>query len=212
MVVSRSAVFASLAVAALGLVLYWTAVPTLKPKSAPKTEQTEPKSNFEVRRAGDAWQIFAGGSSRSLAAVRIDGESMQLDAKGNSLEFVLSPGVHSIEIAGPVAKLLRIKEIGEQSSGAELGSAKRFVVSVPPSGALVPAQTIRAVQGDLVQIEVTSKAVATIHLHGYDIEGPVYPDRPLSLIFRANFAGRFGVEVHGSADHPPFAFVEVYPK
>jgi hypothetical protein len=64
-------------------------------------------------------------------------------------------------------------------------------------------------KGDRVVVVVLADAGEAVHIHGYDLERPVTPGKPVRLPFRATIPGRFEVELH----HPDslLAVVEVRP-
>jgi hypothetical protein len=64
-------------------------------------------------------------------------------------------------------------------------------------------------KGDRVVVVVRADAGEAVHIHGYDLERPVTPGKPVRLPFRATIPGRFEVELH----HPDslLAVVEVRP-
>ena len=51
-----------------------------------------------------------------------------------------------------------------------------------------------------------------LHLHGYDVEAEVAPATPVTMVFVAEFAGRFAVEAHleGGGERAVL-FLEVLP-
>jgi FtsP/CotA-like multicopper oxidase with cupredoxin domain len=69
--------------------------------------------------------------------------------------------------------------------------------------------TITLKQGDAVKIEVTSDTNDELHLHGYNKEIELEPNKPTSIDFNANLTGRFELELH-KADKV-IAQVEVQP-
>jgi hypothetical protein len=64
-------------------------------------------------------------------------------------------------------------------------------------------------KGDRVVVIVRADAGEAVHIHGYDLERPVTPGKPVRLPFRATIPGRFEVELH----HPDslLAVLEVRP-
>jgi hypothetical protein len=79
---------------------------------------------------------------------------------------------------------------------------------------------MRVHESDSVTLRWTSDRPVILHLHGYDIEKRVVPDRVTELAFTAYATGRFPIEIHapgagaGIAAHEeaPLAIVEVYPR
>jgi hypothetical protein len=82
--------------------------------------------------------------------------------------------------------------------------------------------TLRVIQGERVELRWTSDEVATLHLHGYDIEAKVAPGSPATMVFDAQATGRFPVVAHGFGQGatmpqaPPrektLLYLEVHPK
>jgi hypothetical protein len=64
-------------------------------------------------------------------------------------------------------------------------------------------------KGEKVVLVVRTEAGEEVHLHGYDIEKPVAPGKPVRIPFTANLPGRFELELH----HPDalLAVLEVRP-
>jgi hypothetical protein len=81
----------------------------------------------------------------------------------------------------------------------------RVVGGVPQGGIARP----RLKQGDRAVIVVRADAGEEIHMHGYDLERPVTPGKPVRMPFTATIPGRFEVELH----HPDalLAVVTVSP-
>ncbi|TMH01136.1 MAG: hypothetical protein E6H67_17810 [Betaproteobacteria bacterium] len=59
------------------------------------------------------------------------------------------------------------------------------------------ASTLRVVQGDRIELRWTSDEVATLHLHGYEVEATVAPGAPATMVFEAYATGRFPIVAHG---------------
>jgi hypothetical protein len=84
------------------------------------------------------------------------------------------------------------------------------------------ADALRVVQGERIELRWTSDEVATLHLHGYDVEAKVAPGSPATMVFDADATGRFPVVAHGFGQGvaPPQAalrektllYLEVHPK
>lgn len=73
-------------------------------------------------------------------------------------------------------------------------------------------KTITVTQGDRVELNWNVDKVTELHLHGYNIKLNASPTRPKTMIFVANFAGRFPVSIHGSGSHGKVIYLEVYPR
>ena len=65
-------------------------------------------------------------------------------------------------------------------------------------------------QGDDVKFRITSDVADEFHLHGYNLQVPVSPDRSAVLQFTAKLTGRFTYELHKSGLE--LGALEVYPK
>lgn len=68
----------------------------------------------------------------------------------------------------------------------------RVVGGVPQGGIARP----KVKQGDRVVIFVRSDTGESVHMHGYDLEKPITPGRPVRLPLTATIPGRFEVELH----------------
>ena len=70
------------------------------------------------------------------------------------------------------------------------------------NGALVGEDsTLEVKQDDKITIELTSDELVNYHLHGYDLEGDVGPDMPVTMEFDAYATGSFPLTIHiSSAD------------
>jgi hypothetical protein len=64
-------------------------------------------------------------------------------------------------------------------------------------------------QGEKVVLVIRSDLGEAVHVHGYDVEPPLRPGRPLRIPLTLTIAGRFEVELH----HPDvlLAVLEVRP-
>lgn len=59
-------------------------------------------------------------------------------------------------------------------------------------------ETIRVHQGDEVVLNISGDHADELHVHGYDLHGPLTPSKPLQLRFTAEHSGRFDMELHHS--------------
>ena len=55
---------------------------------------------------------------------------------------------------------------------------------------------LEAKQDDKITIELTSDELVNYHLHGYDLEGDVGPDMPVTMEFDAYATGSFPFTIH----------------
>ena len=58
-------------------------------------------------------------------------------------------------------------------------------------------EKIDVTSGDQVRFRVTSDEPGEVHVHGYDIEKPIQPGKPVALTFPADIQGGYEIELHG---------------
>lgn len=81
-----------------------------------------------------------------------------------------------------------------------------------------PAETIVVSQGTTVRLVLHAPAGLELHLHGYNLSGSSADGAPVIMTFRADYAGRFPIEAHGTqADalgrtDSGLAYLEVRPE
>jgi nitrous oxide reductase len=80
------------------------------------------------------------------------------------------------------------------------------VLGGAPQGGIV-RETVR--KGDRVVLQVRSDQADEVHVHGYDVSGPVAPGEPARITFVADVPGRFEVELEESG--VPIADLTVRP-
>jgi hypothetical protein len=68
----------------------------------------------------------------------------------------------------------------------------RVVGGVPQGGIARP----KVKKGDRIVLVVRADAGEEVHVHGYDVERPVTPGKPVRLPITATIPGRFEVELH----------------
>jgi hypothetical protein len=73
------------------------------------------------------------------------------------------------------------------------------------------APTAQVSRGDLVVLRWTVESPMGVHIHGYDLAADATPATNLTMVFFAEFAGRFPVEVHAGGGDRPVLFLEVLP-
>lgn len=97
------------------------------------------------------------------------------------------------------------------SAGAE---QREFDMAIRGGELPKEKQVLKVRQGDEVTLRWTTDAPLTIHLHGYDIEKALSPDRPVSMQFSARAAGRFSIEIHpqGRARERTLGYLEIHPR
>jgi hypothetical protein len=62
---------------------------------------------------------------------------------------------------------------------------------------VVGKKTLRVTQGDVVSLRWNTDEKVTLHLHGYDIELTVLPEKSVTMKFTAKATGRFPITSHG---------------
>ena len=83
---------------------------------------------------------------------------------------------------------------------------------------VVRDSSIRVVQDDAVELVWTTDEVASLHLHGYDIELEITPSAPVVMAFTAYATGRFPITSHRfkerqhNSDRKTLIYLEVYPR
>jgi hypothetical protein len=85
---------------------------------------------------------------------------------------------------------------------------------------IAPAQrTVRARQGDTIELAFTSDERVELHLHGYDRHLTVDPGSVAVMRIEAKFAGRFAIEAHrfgnetaARSRHLVLLYLEVHPR
>jgi FtsP/CotA-like multicopper oxidase with cupredoxin domain len=87
-------------------------------------------------------------------------------------------------------------------------------------------RVLRTTEGERVELRWTADEPVVLHLHGYDIETRVAPDKPAVTSFTARLTGRFPVAIHvdsapgrsgssaksSSHHHVTLLHVEVHPR
>lgn len=102
--------------------------------------------------------------------------------------------------------------------GGELHTAEISLVDGVARGEALSAPSGRAptlvlAQGDTIELRWTSDRDMVLHLHGYDIEAHVGPERNAAMAFEARAAGRFPVETHDAdGRHRVVLYIEMHPK
>ena len=94
--------------------------------------------------------------------------------------------------------------------------ARRFDLRIANGKLLDGPNLIRVLRGDTVVIGWRADRPTTVHLHGYDIETTVTPERMSEMSFAATATGRFPIELHADkstkARHSVLIYLEVHPR
>jgi FtsP/CotA-like multicopper oxidase with cupredoxin domain len=88
---------------------------------------------------------------------------------------------------------------------------KRFDLRIENGQHIGGLKVIRVRRGDSVEINWSANRRTVLHLHGYDIETNVEPDKPRLMSFTARATGRFPIEMHGG-HHSVLIYLEVHPQ
>lgn len=105
-------------------------------------------------------------------------------------------------------------------------SARSFELRIEQRRVPQAQRTLRATEGERVELRWIADEPLVLHLHGYDIETRVAPGKPAITSFTARLTGRFPVAIHvdgvpGRSDssakssshhHVTLLHVEVHPR
>ena len=95
-------------------------------------------------------------------------------------------------------------------------ATRTFELRIAQRRVPVAQRTLRATEGERVELRWSADEPLVLHLHGYDIETRVEPGKPAVTAFAAQLTGRFPVEVHtgdGSKHrHRALLHVEIHPR
>ncbi|MFQ5485361.1 MAG: hypothetical protein ACE5DO_08535 [Desulfobacterales bacterium] len=94
-----------------------------------------------------------------------------------------------------------------------------FKIEIKNRKAKIPMEVFRVKQGEMVTFWCTSDETATIHLHGYNIEQVVKPERPTVFTFKSYATGRYPITAHSfgklapgkTKEEKPLVYLEVLP-
>lgn len=95
----------------------------------------------------------------------------------------------------------KIDAVATETNNAEIIITDGWLSSGP--------QAIKVKRGDNVRLLFTSNQADELHLHGYDITVELKPNQTAVLEFEAQYAGRFGYELHKA--HREIGAIEVHP-
>ncbi len=96
-------------------------------------------------------------------------------------------------------------------AAAQVEEPKRFDLRIENDRVGGDLKVIRVRRGDVVEINWLANRRTVLHLHGYDIETTVEPDKPRIMSFTARATGRFPIETHGR-HHSVLIYLEVHPR
>jgi hypothetical protein len=102
---------------------------------------------------------------------------------------------------------------GAQSPQANL---RTFEIRIAQRHVPRAQRVLRVTEGQRVELRWTADEPLVLHLHGYDIETRVAPDKPAVTAFEARLTGRFPVAIHGESGsqhrHGALLHVEIHPR
>jgi hypothetical protein len=105
-------------------------------------------------------------------------------------------------------------------------AARKFEIRIEHRRVPQAQRVLRATEGERVELRWTADEPLVLHLHGYDIETRVAPDKAAVTSFTARLTGRFPVAIHvdsapgrssssaksSSHHHVTLLHVEVHPR
>ena len=120
-------------------------------------------------------------------------------------------------VVGAIFILTPTADVGVISiTNAQTSAPRKFSVTIKNGRS--NTNSIRATQGEQIEITLASDQAAELHLHGYDLITQLEPGAPATLSFVGRIAGRFPVEAHRMGSVPKgrrhagaLFYVEIYP-
>ncbi len=103
-----------------------------------------------------------------------------------------------------------------QAAVAQAAPQQVIEVRIENRRVVAPAEVIRITEGDEIELIWTSDEATELHLHSYDLEIQVRPDKPVTMVIEAYATGRFPITSHGWGEgdhgHDALTYLEVYPR
>jgi pullulanase/glycogen debranching enzyme len=81
---------------------------------------------------------------------------------------------------------------GDEDSSSSAASGKAVVLEPGK------VQKLKYTQGDQVRFQVRSPKADEVHVHGYNIERELEPNKPTTIAFKATINGIFDIEIHST--------------
>jgi pullulanase/glycogen debranching enzyme len=81
---------------------------------------------------------------------------------------------------------------GDDDSSSSVASGKTVVLEPGK------VQKLKYTQGDQVRFQVRSPKADEVHVHGYNIERELEPNKPTTIAFKATINGIFDIEIHST--------------
>ena len=98
------------------------------------------------------------------------------------------------------------------ATGGGLAEPRLFELALKEGRLPESQRLLRVRQGDEVTLKGTTDRPFTLHVHGYDLEAKLVPQRAVELRFTARATGRFPLEVHGAGTERTVGHLEVHPR
>ncbi len=103
-----------------------------------------------------------------------------------------------------------------QAAAAQDAPQRVIEVRIENREVVAPGEAIRITEGDVIKLVWTSDEATELHLHGYELEIQVRPDKPATMVVEAYATGRFPITSHGWGEgdhgHDALTYLEVYPR
>jgi len=103
-----------------------------------------------------------------------------------------------------------------QAAVAQDASQRVIEVRIENREVVAPGDSIRITEGDVIKLVWTSDEATELHIHGYDLEIHVSPNKPTTMVVEAYATGRFPITSHGWGEgghgHDALTYLEVYPR
>jgi hypothetical protein len=99
---------------------------------------------------------------------------------------------------------------------ADTDEVRRFEIRISERAVQRESNSVRVTRGEYVEMLWQSDEAVKLHLHGYDIEFEITPEKPAAVTFEAHATGRFPITSHGFSGehghgHEALLYLEVYP-
>jgi hypothetical protein len=143
---------------------------------------------------------------KTLFAIALAAVALALTGCGSDSD----DGAASPPPPSPATTTVETTPAPTQTTTTEKPAAPRTIVLVVDQGRPrggIKRPTLE--KGEKVVLVVRADAGESVHMHGYDIEKPVTPGKPVRIPLTATIPGRFELELH----HPDslLAVIEVRP-
>jgi len=101
-----------------------------------------------------------------------------------------------------------------------LAAPQRIEITIRERAVPSDVSVVRVTEGDSIELHVSTDEAVSLHLHGYDIEFSVAPEKTSVIALEAFATGRFPISSHGWAGdrdehrhgHETLLYLEVHPR